>query len=227
MINTYIHICFNHLEHVDLPVRLSHVLVATRPYLCNENSFCPGPHLWGFFWATSAGRWAMLASGEEKPLAPHITDQCHLPTRNLRARLARGLTWSGGDSDGRCLQHRTVWEFLVFYHSTFHPAFFLPWVWLSFRMLHWTARSTFFGQTLLERKKSYTQRLLPTAGMVVLMKPSFLDHSCSLFCIQFDFMNHSLSQRLVIRFRDVGTKQQVYSLIYDRIRARGSGSTSN
>lgn len=79
----------------------------------------------------------------------------------------------------------------------------------------------------LSVKKRYTQRLLPTAGMVVLMKPSFLDHSCSLFCIQFDFMNHSLSQRLVIRFRDVGTKQQVYSLIYDRIRARGSGSTSN
>lgn len=85
----------------------------------------------------------------------------------------------------------------------------------------------FFGQILLERKKRYTQWLLPTAGMVVLMKPSFLDHSCSLFCIQFDFMNHSLSQRLVIRFRDVGTKQQVYPLIYDRIRARGSGNTSN
>lgn len=108
------------------------------------------------------------------------------------------------------------WEFLMFYHSTFHLGtscvFFCHEFWLPFRMLHLAERSTFFGQYHLSIKKKDTSNshFLPEVWWCWWSQASWTN-SCSLFCIQFDFRNYSLSQRLVIRFRDLSTKQQVCS----------------
>lgn len=100
VINTYIHICFNHLEHVDLPVRLSHVLVAMRPYLCNENSFCPGPHSGVFFEQLQLVAEPCLRQERKNTRSTNywsVSPSYHKPESTLSARahlVRRWLRWT-------------------------------------------------------------------------------------------------------------------------------------